>query len=142
MIVFDLRCTNGHVFEGWFGSSSAFEEQVARSMVACPICDDRAVAKAVMAPAIGTKSNVRADASHDEIKRTLARLASAQREALSQSTWVGAGFARQARAIHDGTAPAATIHGQATVEEAKSLIEDGVAIAPLLLPVVPPERQN
>ena len=142
MIVFDLRCGNGHVFEGWFASSAAFEEQVGRSLLACPMCEDREVSKAVMAPAVGAKGNARPAPSAREVKHALAKLATVQAEMLAQSTWVGSGFARRARAIHDGAEPAATIHGQATPAEARSLAEDGIPIAPLLLPVVPPDRQN
>ena len=63
MIVFDLRCGTGHVFESWFGSSVAYEEQRAGGMIACPICGDTGVAKAVMAPNVGAKGNRRSDAA-------------------------------------------------------------------------------
>ena len=83
MIVFDLRCENGHVFEGWFGSSAAFEDQLARSLVTCPLCDSHAVTKAVMAPAVGAKGNSRPVPSAGEMKQALAKLAGAQAELLA-----------------------------------------------------------
>ena len=60
MIVFDLKCGDGHVFEAWFGSSPAWEEQRAAGLVACPICGNGDVAKAAMAPNVGAKGNSRA----------------------------------------------------------------------------------
>ena len=141
MIVFDLRCAAGHVFEAWFASSGAFDEQRARRLVACPVCGADEVEKAVMAPNVAAKGN-RAAAPAPDAKALLAQVAAAQAKALAESRWVGRDFARQARAIHDGNAPQSLIHGQATAEEARALVDDGVAIAPLLVPVTPPERIN
>jgi hypothetical protein len=149
MIVFDLRCDHGHVFEAWFGSSGAFEEQRAGGLVACPICGDNEVVKAVMAPNVSAKGNrggvATTSAATPEpaaIKAVLAAVAAAQAKALATSEWVGLAFASRARAMHAGDAPEATIHGQATIAEAKALVEDGIPVAPLLVPVVPPEACN
>jgi len=143
VIVFDLRCGDGHVFEAWFGSSADYEDQRGRGLVRCPWCDDAGVEKAVMAPAVSAKGNARPDPpSPASVKAALHALATAQKEALKDSTWVGGGFAKRARAMHDGTEPRALIHGQATPAEAKALAEDGVPVAPLPLPVVPPEQAN
>ncbi|MHA6722562.1 DUF1178 family protein [Sphingomonas sp. RS2018] len=144
MIVFDLRCSNGHVFEAWFGSSDAFETQRSGGLVVCAICGDADVAKAVMAPNVAAKGNRGGDAPAPAaaMKAALAAIASAQAEALKTSTWVGPDFATRARAMHDGTVDHAPIHGQATRAEAKALVEDGVAVAPLIVPVVPPETLN
>lgn len=152
MIVFDLRCGAGHVFEAWFGSSAAWEDQHARGLVACPICGGTEVAKAVMAPNVGAKGN-RAPAAAsapapdapiapEAIKAAMAVLAAVQARALEGSQWVGTAFADKARAMHLGEAPHAPIHGQASSEEAKALIDEGVPVAPLPLPVVPPEACN
>jgi hypothetical protein len=155
MIVFDLRCANAHVFEAWFGSSADFEDQKARDLLGCPLCGDRDVAKAVMAPNVAAKGNSRAatlsplpavtaDAppSPAAIKAAMAAIARMQAKALESSTWVGRTFADKARAMHDGTIDHAPIHGEATRDEAKALIEEGVPVAPLPLPVVPPEALN
>lgn len=150
MIVFDLRCGRGHVFEAWFGSSAAYEEQRVGGLVACPMCGSAEIEKAVMAPNVGAKGNQRAavPAKPDEtptpaaVKAALAAMAAAQAKALEKSQWVGTAFADRARAMHVGDAPEAPIHGQASLAEAKALADEGVPIAPLPFPVVPPETRN
>jgi hypothetical protein len=152
MIVFDLKCDGGHVFEAWFASSSAYEDQRARRLLACPVCGDMDVGKAVMAPNVSAKGNRRADVAPvaapappidpARAKAMLAALAAAQGKALETSRWVGRRFADEARAIHSGETPDTPIHGQATRDEAIALIEDGIEVMPLLVPVVPPETLN
>lgn len=142
MIVFDLRCGQAHVFEAWFGSSSAYEEQRAAAMIACPMCGDSDVAKAVMAPNVGAKGNQAAEPTPVAVKAAMAKLAEMQAKVLQGSEWVGMAFADRARAMHDGSEDPAPIHGRATLQQAKDLIEDGVPVAPLPLPVVPPEACN
>ncbi|MGN7160268.1 DUF1178 family protein [Sphingomonas sp. SAFR-052] len=142
MIVFDLRCSQAHVFEAWFASSDAYAEQRKQGLIQCPICGDATVEKAVMAPNIAPKGDRPAGPAPEVVKAALHALAQAQQAALANSEWVGTAFADRARAMHVGDAEPATIHGQATRAEAKALVEEGVAVAPLLLPVVPPERAN
>ena len=153
MIVFDLKCGGGHIFEAWFGSSGDYADQRKRGLIACPICDDGAVEKAAMAPAVPAKGSGSGSGSSmvvphalggdpAKMKAMLHALAKAQAKALEGSSWVGDRFASEARAIHDGEKPAAAIHGQATVAEARALADDGIAVAPLPLPVRPPETEN
>lgn len=150
MIVFDLRCSNNHVFEAWFGSSAAYEDQRAGGLLSCAICDDRAIEKAVMAPNVAAKGNARAvpvkapdsPLPPEVVKAAIQALAAAQAKALEKSEWVGRSFATRARAMHDGAEPEAPIHGQATLAEAKALVEEGVPVAPLPLPIVPPDALN
>lgn len=143
MIVFDLRCEAGHVFEAWFGSSAAYDAQAAAGQVACPMCGDTAVRKALMAPGIPAKGNRAApQASPVAVKEALRQLANLQAKALDGSQWVGTDFVSRARAMHDGVEAHTPIHGQASLAEAKALVEEGVPVAPLPLPVVPPERAN
>lgn len=151
MIVFDLKCGGGHVFEAWFGSSAAWEAQRAAGLVACPICGNGDVAKAVMAPNLAAKGNQRAPAvptrsgnapPPEVVKAAMEMIASAQAKMLETSQWVGTAFADKARAMHLGDEPTAQIHGQATAEQAQELAEEGVPVAPLLVPVVPPEKCN
>jgi hypothetical protein len=152
VIVFDLKCAPvGHVFEAWFGSSAAFEEQRGRGLVACPLCGSDDVAKAPMAPAVGAKSDASpAPASAGglfsgapaEVKTMLAAAATLQKTLLAGSESVGPRFAAEARAIHLGEADPRPIHGEASRAEAESLIEEGVPIAPLPFPVVPPGEEN
>lgn len=145
MIVFDLKCSGDHVFEVWFKSSSAYEEQRAQRLIACPYCGDSAVTKAVMAPAVSPKGNQVAEklpSTAEAFKAALAAVAQLQAKQLETSQWVGTAFPEKARAMHLGEAPEAPIHGQATLAEAKALMEEGVPVAPLLVPVVPPEARN
>jgi hypothetical protein len=141
VIIFDLRCApGGHVFEAWFASSSAFEEQQGRGLVACPLCGSAEIAKAPMAPAVPVKGN-RAP-SPERVKDMLAAAATAQKRLLDASEAVGERFADEARAIHLGEAEARAIHGRATPAEAESLIDEGVPIAPLPFPVAEPGTEN
>ena len=161
MIVFDLQCDGGHVFEAWFGSSDDYESQKGRRLIQCPICGSGAIDKAVMAPRVAAKGNRRSeiggalsgptttpvpmasgDASAATIKAMLHALAQAQAKVLEGSDYVGSRFAEEARAIHAGESDERSIHGQATPEEAKALIEDGIPVAPLPLPIRPPGRNN
>ena len=148
MIVFDLACERSHVFEAWFGSGADYEAQRARGLVACPICGSAEVAKAAMAPAVPMKGNkgigvvpMRGGGppAPAEMKAMLAALAQAQAKALEGSEHVGRRFASEARAMHDGDVPERPIHGQATLAEAKALAAEGVPVAPLPLPILPPE---
>lgn len=143
MIVFDLRCGTGHVFEAWFASSAAYADQAAAGQVACPLCGDTAVVKALMAPSIPAKGNQRGEVPPAAlVKQALHQLAAAQAKALDGSQWVGTAFASRARAMHQGEEDHKPIHGQASLAEAKALVDEGVSVAPLPLPVVPPEKTN
>lgn len=155
MIVFDLRCAGqGHVFEAWFGSSRDYDDQRARGLIACPLCGDGDVAKAVTAAGIPAKGNARTerkqavalpdagDPSPAKIKKMLGEMAKAQAAMLEKSDWVGPKFAEQARAMHVGDIDQRAIHGQATVAEARAMVEDGVPLAPLPFPVQPPDTLN
>lgn len=152
MIVFDLLCqSGGHRFEGWFGSSADYENQRGRGLVTCPQCGSADVAKAPMTPNLGRKGNAVAEKNPVPVKsgempleaaKMMQALAQMQAEALKNSRWVGADFAEQSRAIHYGERDAETIHGQASIEEAKALIDEGIAVAPLPFPVAPPEETN
>lgn len=156
MIVFDLCCAAGdHRFEAWFASSDSFAEQQARGLIACPVCGDSEVGKAVMAPRVGAKSNQQAsvaakpadvsatgEPSPELVRKVIAEIAAKQAEMLPQSRWVGRDFADAARAMHEGRAKEDLIHGQASPEQAAALREDGIAAMPLLVPIVPPDAVN
>lgn len=150
MIVYDLSCDGGHRFEGWFGSSDDYTSQRRRGLVACPQCGSGAIDKAPMAPAVPRKGNRQIEAKRPlaggempaEAAAMLRKLAEVQAEALKSSTWVGDDFPDRTRAIHYGEREAQAIHGQATADEARELVEEGIAIAPLLFPVAPPEELN
>ncbi len=135
MIVFDLQCRDsGDVFEAWFRSSADYDDQSARGLVQCPACGSCRVEKAPMAPRVPVK------AGHQT--SPVARLAALQAAMLKDSEWVGDRFAEEARAIHVGESEARAVHGNATAAEAKSLIDEGVPVEPLPLPVVSPNQVN
>lgn len=156
MIVFDLCCAAGdHRFEAWFASSESFADQQARALIACPVCGDSDVKKAVMAPRVGAKSNrlpsapatpaaapEAGDISPELMRKLVAEIAAKQAEMLPQSRWVGRDFANAARAMHEGRAAEDLIHGQASPDEAQALRDEGIAAMPLLVPIAPPDALN
>jgi hypothetical protein len=132
MIVFDLLCRNGgETFEAWFASNQDFDRQSGGGLVTCPVCGSSDVGKAPMAPSVPRKG-----------ASPLARLAAVQAEILAGSRWVGDDFAETARAIYNGETEPELVHGSATLEQARSLVEDGIPVAPLPLPVTPPNQLN
>lgn len=136
MISFDLRCGQDHVFEAWFGSSADYEEQQARGLVRCPICEDANIAKAVMAPAVGAKGN--SEATARAARERLQRVAQWQRQVEAESDHVGRRFVAEARARHDlpeDQRPKRGLIGEASMEEALELVEEGIPVAPLPLPL-------
>lgn len=139
MIVFDLQCPHGHVFEGWFASSDAYADQKARGLVQCPYCESVEIEKAVMAPRVGAKGN---SGSPGRMKALLGEMARVQKTLIDRSDYVGERFADEARAIHLGEAEARSIWGIASRSQADSLAEEGIAVAPLPFPAVPPAQEN
>ena len=138
MIVFDLHCADsGDCFEAWFGSNADFDRQIAQGLVQCPFCQSHKVTKAPMAPRVPRSSG-----SESGIGEVMARLASLQAELLQDSRWVGDQFTDTARAMHLGEIETGPVHGEATAAQARSLVDDGVPIAPLPLPVPPPDQVN
>lgn len=133
MIVFDLQCEDsGDRFEAWFRSGADYDEQHERGLVQCPVCQSSRVSKAPMAPSVPKKGNA----------PNLAQLAAIQTELLKDSDWVGDRFAQEARAMYLGEIDPRPVHGNATAAEAKSLIEEGIPVAPLPLPITPPDQVN
>lgn len=134
MIVFDLYCADAHVFEAWFGSTGDYESQNSRGLIACPLCGDTTIAKAVMAPAVGAKGNrgIAPGPSNGH-----AALLTAQRQMEATSDYVGGDFAVEARALHESGLPPRGIYGEATFAEVSALAEDGIPVMPLpFLPLV------
>ncbi|MEO9635769.1 MAG: DUF1178 family protein [Parasphingorhabdus sp.] len=164
MIVFDLICADGeHQFEGWFGSSQDYSEQLDRGLLDCPMCGSKNITKAAMAPSVGRKGNqepvsekpndnpsvpvaaqpvTNKTSTPAEYQEIIGKLAKAQEGLLSNSEWVGDKFADRARDIHYGDAEEAPIHGTASPEEVTDLEEEGIVAQPLPLPVLPPKSKN
>ena len=156
MIRYALQCTDGHAFESWFADSAAYDAQKERGLVSCPICGSPDVDKALMAPRLG-RSARRAGPEEPEpvpapvesAKAPVAMMGERERELRAKlreirehlvrnSENVGARFPEEARRIHYGEVEQRSIFGEASLDEAKALHEEGIAFHPL--PVLPDER--
>jgi len=129
MIAYQLKCRNGHAFEGWFRDSAAFDTQAADGKLVCPTCNSKKIGKAVMAPAIAGKAKEQAEAR--------AALRALRQKVLADAEHVGGAFPEEARKIHYGEAEERAIYGEASGDEVKSLLEEGVPVAPL-----PPDAED
>lgn len=164
MILYALRCDKGHGFESWFPSSSAYDSQVKRKLVSCPQCGSVKVDKAIMAPQIARKGRTRsaepvanesaattapaADAPAQEPataplmmaqERELhAKLKQLRDHIVSNADNVGRKFPDEARKMHYGEIDHRPIYGEASRDEARALIEEGIEVAPL--PLLPGDR--
>ena len=145
MISFSLTCDNDHHFDSWFASGAAFETLQASGHLSCAICGSSKVNKSIMAPRISS-GDVTAPKPVGEAplttpatdKEKAMKDLRAKIEANSED--VGLSFAKEARAIHEGTAPERAIIGEAKPAEAISLIEDGIGVVPL--PFMPTRKTN
>jgi hypothetical protein len=129
VIVYNLRCRNAHEFEGWFRDSAAYEEQAKGGKLSCPVCDSRKVQKAVMAPAVsGAKKSTVNDTEARQMRQFMTGLRKYVQE---NADYVGRKFPEEARKIHYGEVEHRHIYGEASLEEAKDLVDEGVDVAPL-----------
>lgn len=149
MISFSLKCEKGHRFDSWFASAEAFDRLEKTGHLVCAVCGDPSVSKAVMAPSVrparkAATPPVPVPATSEKTKPSPEQIATAMAEIRKNveenSDYVGGSFASEARAIHDGDAPERAIYGEAKIEDARSLIEDGVAVTPL--PFIPRRKTN
>jgi hypothetical protein len=156
MIRYALICDSEHEFEAWFQNSASFDKQVKAKAVSCPACGSTKVSKALMAPAVsGTRKKdayesepadsdsggpgampmAAADPKVTEMVETLRQL---KKHVVENSEYVGERFPEEARKIHNEESEARSIYGEASLDEAKSLIDEGVELHPL--PILPEER--
>lgn len=158
MIHYSLRCEDGHDFESWFASSSAYDKQVKRKLVTCPVCGTAKVEKAIMAPRLARTDNDRSAPEEalptpapaaPEPKAPVAMISPQEREFrqklkalrdhLTQNAeHVGARFPEEARKMHYGEIEHRSIYGEASPDEAEALHEEGIEFHPL--PVLPEDR--
>lgn len=134
MIRFTLSCSRDHEFEGWFRDNATFEAQAAAGQVACPVCGDAAVRKAIMAPAVSRRGETPSLTPEQAKARYLAMrqmLTKVREHVVENFEHVGDRFADEARRIHRGEAEKRDIWGQATPTEAKELEREGVPVASL-----------
>lgn len=140
MILYALQCDHDHDFESWFKSAQAFETLLAAGMVSCSLCGSTKVHKKLMAPAVRPARDATDAPLTTPRSKVEEAFAALRRQVEDNSEYVGMNFATEARAIHDGDAPERAIHGEAKPEEAKALLEDGIAVTPL--PFMPPRKTN
>jgi len=128
MILFELRCGDGHHFEGWFKDGASFDGQVAAGGIACPFCGGVDVAKAVMAPRLNSARGDALDV-HDAARAARKVLGALRRKVESSCENVGERFPEEARKIHYGETAPRDIYGEASPDEARELEDEGVAIS-------------
>jgi hypothetical protein len=139
MKVLDLRCANGHRFEGWFASDDDYRSQRERGLVECPMCAERAVERMPSAPRLNV-TNLRQDApapaaaADDGQARLQAAWLQAMRHVVENTEDVGDRFPEEARRIHYGEVEQRGIRGQASREDADALRDEGIEVAVLPLP--------
>jgi hypothetical protein len=155
MIRYSLRCERDHGFESWFQSSSAYDSQVKRKLVTCPACGSAKVEKAIMAPQIvskkGRDSAAPAPAASTDVtasgstplmmaqeRELRAKLKELRDHIVKNADNVGERFPNEARKMHYGDIEHRPIYGEASPDEARSLIDEGVEVSPL--PVLPDDR--
>jgi hypothetical protein len=155
MILYDLRCRRGHVFEAWFRDSAAYDDQIEVGEIACPTCGSKKVEKAPMAPRLAKGGLAKGSGETGEARRAEARttetgptetglagtekaetakaaeamraLRGLRRKVEDNFDYVGPQFAEEARKIHYGESDAHNIYGETSDQEAKELHDEGVA---------------
>jgi hypothetical protein len=163
MIRYSLRCERDHTFESWFQDSGAYDSQVRRKLVSCPVCGSAKVEKAIMAPRIasrkgrerpeavpvpapaptpaeapGTSAPAATPLMMAQERELRAKLKELRDHIIKNADNVGEKFPNEARKMHYGEIEHRPIYGEASPEEARALIEEGVEVSPL--PVLPEDR--
>ena len=157
MIRYNLHCDRGHAFESWFQNSAAYDSQRKRKLVACPTCDSTKVDKAIMAPQIARKKGRDSVAPQSEPmaatdvatmpstplmmaqeRELRAKIKELRDHVVKNADNVGDKFPNEARKMHYGDIEHRPIYGEASPDEARALIDEGVEVTPL--PVLPDDR--
>ena len=159
MILFDIKCSDGHIFEAWFQNNEAYEQQIDNDLVECPLCGCTKTSKSLMSPNISAKgeiireayqseqdsedhkvtvsahSNSSKEVSSDDVKRALDHMHNTmskfRRQVEKSCEYVGDDFADEARKIHAGESEKRGIHGETTISETEELLEEGIDILPV-----------
>ncbi len=137
-----MACAKGHEFEGWFKDSAAYDSQESGGTLACPMCGDAHVRKAIMAPSVKTsvtkaKGQAPASSPAADEKKLRQFVAGYRKFIKDNSDYVGPQFPEEARKIHYGETEERPIYGESSIAEARELIEEGIQIAP-----VPPDPDD
>lgn len=141
MILYELRCANGHNFEAWFRDGATYDTQAKHGEVECPVCSDTIIQKAPMAPRVSKSGSAKSGSANSAAPKSPAedRAREVAREILTamkkvhehveeNCDYVGDKFADEARAIHYGETEERGIYGEATSEEANELEEEDIPV--------------
>ncbi len=145
MIAFDLKCINGHMFEGWFEDGQAYDKQKKKNLISCPICDTTDVSKILSPVAIkkGPKTDLNAPIPQDQMAELSRKIVDYVEKNFDN---VGCEFTKEALKIHYGVTEPRNIRGVSTPEEEKLLKQEGIQYIKLPMPVSdtdnPPETDN
>lgn len=137
MIRYALTCENKHSFDSWFQSADAYDRLEKAGHLSCSVCGSNAVSKSIMAPRVATSEIAPLSAPATAAEQAFKEL---RDKVEANSEHVGKDFAKEARAMHEGKAPERSIYGEAKLEEARSLVEDGIPVVPL--PFSPKRNTN
>ena len=138
MIRYTLTCEQDHRFDSWFQSSQGFDALADAGHLSCAICGSSEVKRALMAPSVAQKtSKPDLKTPHSDVETAVTQM---RKEVEANSEYVGVSFAQEARKMHDGETPERAIYGEAKLDDAKKLIEDGIPVAPL--PFMPKRKAN
>ena len=129
MICYRLTCNKNHEFEGWFRDSAAYDTQAKKGLLACPSCNSKKVQKAPMAPAVSKKGDLAEAAQQAKSMREW--VTKVRKHVEETSEYVGERFANEARAMHYGDAEERQIYGEASLDDARELVEEGIPVAPI-----------
>jgi hypothetical protein len=139
MIRYDLICDKAHAFDGWFRDSEAYDAQSAAGELQCPVCGSTVIDKQLMTPGIAAKANRRSEGRvpvfsaqrEGKVAELIEAVRKLRRQVEENADYVGDRFAEEARKIHYNEVEPRGIYGEASLEEAKSLLEEGVEVHPL-----------
>ena len=137
MILFDLKCAEDHVFEAWFRDSETYDAQAASGEIACPLCGDSHIAKALMAPNVARSVE---NVGLGQAAQMMRQLRAMHEEITRNSDDVGEKFPEEARKIHYGETAKRNIHGSANLEDARALDDEGIEFA--ILPPLPGRKDS
>ena len=143
MIQYTLKCDQGHQTESWFQSAAAYDALEKAGHLSCGICGSTSVSKALMSPRVQATAAEKPATTpmlkdpSGEVEKALAAL---RQKVESTSDYVGTNFAKEARDMHDGLVQERAIYGEANLQEAKALVDDGIPVVPL--PFMPSKKTN
>ena len=142
MIQYSLKCAKGHNFDSWFQSADAYDRLAKAGLVECAVCGGGDVEKAIMTPRVKSgREKARQDgplsAPASPAEQAVTEL---RRQIEENSDYVGKNFASEARAMHEGETPERSIYGEAKLDDARALAEDGIPVVPL--PFMPDKKKN